>query len=76
LELKTPAREYLIQEIPLKNPFTSKNIQLKAEVIMEEEVKKLFVFPDDTEENFLIPANSTYNYVIEFRPEWICEVTG
>ena len=43
---------------------------------MEEEVKKLFVFPDDTEENFLIPANSTYNYVIEFRPEWICEVTG
>ena len=69
LEMKCPARESLVQDIPIKND-TDRDWTVRAQVI-----------PDPTRngqcfsglKEFRVPKNQTGDYQISFKPPWILE---
>ena len=69
LEMRCPARETLVQDIPVRND-TDKDWSIRAQLIPDN-VKngQCFSSPKD----FRVPKNSTGTYQIIFKPHWILE---
>lgn len=69
LEMRCPARESLVQDVPIKNE-TDRDWNVRAQLI-----------PDTSKngqcfsgvKDFRVPKNSTGHYQITFRPSWILE---
>ncbi|EAR97253.2 flagellar associated protein (macronuclear) [Tetrahymena thermophila SB210] len=81
LEMTAPARECVMQEIPIINN-TEKDWQLKINLVQNNEQKYFFInqMPKDGQErpqslrDFIVKRKTTGNIPVCFFPEWICNV--
>ena len=69
LEMRCPAREQLIQDIPIKND-TDRDWNVRAQLVPDANKNgQFFIGPKD----FRVPRGQVGNYPITFRPPWILE---
>ena len=67
LEFAAPARQIVVQEIPIQNN-GNEEWTLGCAIAGS----RSFAGPN----SFKVPANSTANYPLSFKPQWICEENG